>query len=203
MRFVQRLDAYRVQQSTGTWRQLDPRAPGDVQCGVMGLGVIGSAIARALVNEGFAVRGYARGVKSVEGVRCFAGDLGTFLAGLDFLVSVLPATKLTTGLLDRRALERLADGAHVVNIGRGNLLVDDDLLALIDEGKLAGATLDVFREEPLPPQHPFWRHPRITLTPHVSAVTQVGDSIAQVAAKIRRLERGEAVTGVVDRARGY
>jgi len=203
MRFVQRLDAYRVQQSTGTWRQLDPRAPGDVQCGVMGLGVIGSAIARALVNEGFAVRGYARVVKSVEGVRCFAGDLGTFLAGLDFLVSVLPATKLTTGLLDRRALERLADGAHVVNIGRGNLLVDDDLLALIDEGKLAGATLDVFREEPLPPSHPFWSRPTITVTPHVSGLTIPAETLAQIAGKIRALERGERVSGVVDVAREY
>lgn len=203
MRFVQRLDAYRVQQSTCTWRQLDPRAPGDVQCGVLGLGVMGSAIARALAAEGFPVRGYAREVKSIEGVRCCAGDLATFLAGLDFLVSVLPSTKLTTRLLDRRALERLADGAHVVNIGRGNVLVDEDLLALIDEGKLAGATLDVFHEEPLPPSHPFWSRPSITVTPHVSGLTIPEDTVAQIAGKIRALERGERVSGVVDVAREY
>ena len=203
MRFVQRLDAYRVQQSTGTWRQLPPRAPGDVQCGVMGLGVMGSAIARALAAEGFPVRGYAREVKSIEGVRCFAGDLATFLAGLDFLVSVLPSTKLTTRMLDRRALERLADGAHVVNIGRGNVLVDEDLLALVDTGKLGGATLDVFHEEPLPPSHPFWSRPSITVTPHVSGLTIPEDTVAQIAGKIRALERGERVSGVVDVAREY
>lgn len=203
MRFVQRLDAYRVQQATGTWLQLPPRAPGDVQCGVMGLGVMGSAIARALAAEGFPVRGYAREVKSIEGVRCFAGDLATFLAGLDFLVSVLPSTKLTTRLLDRRALERLADGAHVVNIGRGNVLVDEDLLALVDVGKLGGATLDVFHEEPLPPSHPFWSRPSVTVTPHVSGLTIPEDTVAQIAGKIRALERGERVSGVVDVAREY
>jgi glyoxylate/hydroxypyruvate reductase A len=203
MRFVQRLDTYRVQQVAGTWQQLDQRAPRDVQCGVMGLGVMGSAIARALVAEGFPVRGYAREVKSIEGVRCLAGDLATFVAGLDFLVSVLPATKLTTGLLDRRALERLADGAHVVNLGRGNVLVDDDLLALVDEGKLGGATLDVFHEEPLPPSHPFWSRPTITVTPHVAGLTIPGETVDQIAGKIRALERGERVSGVVDVAREY
>ena len=203
MRFVQRLDTYRAQQDARVWEQFPPRAPSGVTCGVMGLGVIGSAVARALVAAGFVVRGYSREAKSIDGVRCFAGDLHAFLAGLDFVVSVMPSTKETAGLLDRAALARLADGAHVVNIGRGDVLVDEDLVALVDEGKLSGATLDVFREEPLPASHPFWSRPTITVTPHVAGLTIPDETVAQIAGKIRALERGEPVSGIVDRAREY
>lgn len=203
MRFVQRLDTYRAQQAAGAWKQWPPRAPADVQCGVMGLGVIGGAIARALREMGFPVRGYANSPKSIDGVRCFHGEIGPFLDGLDFLVNVLPATTRTAGLLDRRALGQLADGAHVVNIGRGNAIVDDDLLALIDAGKLSGATLDVFNEEPLPPSHPYWRHPAVTVTPHVAGLTMPAETVDQIAGKIRALQRGEHVSGVVDVAREY
>ena len=101
------------------------------------------------------------------------------------------------------SLVRLADGAHLINVGRGAHVVEADLLALLDAGKLGAATLDVFAVEPLPPAHPFWRHPRIFVTPHVSAETQVDEAAAQIAAKLARLERGEAVSGVVDRQRGY
>lgn len=205
MRYTQRLDTYRRQQHAGEWTQHPPRSPAQVKAGVMGLGVIGSAIARALAVQKFEVRGYSQGRKTIEGIRCFAGrdELAPFLAGLDLVVSVLPATTDTAGLLDRDAMLKLADGAHVVNIGRGDLLVEDDLLALIDEAKLAGATLDVFREEPLPASHPFWRRPEITITPHVSGLTIPDETVVQIAAKIRALERGERVSGVVDLARGY
>jgi len=110
-----------------------------------------------------------------------------------------PATRLPS----LRASILAGPDVQVINVARGGIIVDEDLIALLDSGHLAGATLDVFREEPLPPQHPFWRHPRIALTPHVSAITLIDDSIAQVVGKIRRLERGEPVSGVVDRARGY
>jgi glyoxylate/hydroxypyruvate reductase A len=106
-------------------------------------------------------------------------------------------------ILRREHLQRLADGAHVVNLARGAHLVDDDLLALLDSGKLGGATLDVFTVEPLPDDHPFWSHPCIAVTPHVSGVTLLPQSARQVADKIRALERGEPVTGVVDWTRGY
>jgi len=203
MRFVQGLDTYRAQQHAREWRQLPARAPADVTCGVMGLGVIGSAIARALTAQGFVVRGYARQAKSIEGVRCFAADLPSFLSGIDLLVNVLPSTKATRHILDRASLELLADGGHVVNIGRGDAIVDDDLVALIDAGKIGGATLDVFSEEPLAPSHPFWSRPTITVTPHVAGLTMPDETVAQIAGKIRALERGETVSGVVDRARGY
>jgi glyoxylate/hydroxypyruvate reductase A len=203
MRFVQRLDAYRAQQDTRVWKQLPPREPAEVTCGVMGLGVMGTAIARALAAEGFVVRGFARARKSIEGVACFSGDFGAFLTGVDVLVNVLPSTSDTVGLLDGAALRRLRDGAHVVNVGRGDILVDADLVALIDDGKLAGATLDVFRDEPLPPDHPFWVRPAVTITPHVAGLTLPGPTVDQIAAKIRAMERGERVSGVVDFARGY
>ncbi len=118
-------------------------------------------------------------------------------------MNVLPSTPATVDILDRAALTQLADGAHVVNVGRGDALVETDLLALLDEGKLSGATLDVFRTEPLPAGHPFWQRSGITVTPHVSGLTIPGETIAQVVAKIRCLERGERITGVVDIALGY
>jgi glyoxylate/hydroxypyruvate reductase A len=205
MRFTQRLDTYRRQQHEGHWEQHPPRGPAQVTAGVMGLGVIGSAIARALAVQKFVVRGYALRSKDIAGVRSYAGaaEFASFLTGLDVVVNVLPATPQTEALLDRAAMLRLADGAHVVNIGRGSILVEDDLLALLDSRKLSGATLDVFRKEPLPAGHPFWQRPEITVTPHVAGLTIPEETVAQIAGKIRALERGEAVTGVVDLARGY
>lgn len=198
-------DAYRAQQRETRWEQHPPRDPGALHVGVLGLGVIGGAIARALAAQGFAVRGHARGPGPIAGVECHAGvaALPAFLSGLDLLVSVVPDTPDTAALLDRDRLALLADGAHVVNIGRGSVLVDDDLVALLDSGKLGGATLDVFRQEPLPSAHPFWRHPAITMTPHVSGITIPSATVAQIAGKMRQLMRGERVTGVIDRARGY
>lgn len=205
MRFTQRLDTYRRQQHEGHWEQHSPRGPVQVTAGVMGLGVIGSAIARALAAQQFGVRGYALHPKDIAGVRCHAGtaEFAAFLTGLDIVINVLPATPQTEALLDRAAMLRLADGAHVVNIGRGSILVEDDLVALLDSRKLSGATLDVFRKEPLPAGHPFWRRPEITVTPHVAGLTVADEAVAQIAGKIRALERGCAVTGVVDPARGY
>jgi glyoxylate/hydroxypyruvate reductase len=167
--------------------------------------VLGNAVSKALLPFGFPLYAWSRTRKASPGVVSYAGiaELDEFLAKSRVLVCLLPATADTASLLDRAALGALPSGAHVVNVARGGIVVEEDLIALLDNGHLAGATLDVFREEPLPPQHRFWHHPRVALTPHVSAVTHVGDSIAQVAAKIRRLERGEPVTGVVDRVRGY
>jgi glyoxylate/hydroxypyruvate reductase A len=205
LRFAQRIDTYARQQCAARWEQHPPRDPATLQVGVMGVGVIGAQVARALAAQGFAVRGLARAPKLLDGVRVFAGAAhrDAFLDGLDFLASVLPNTPGTRGLLDRRALTRLADGAHVLNIGRGAALVEDDLLALLDCGKLSGATLDVFADEPLPAGHPFWRRPDVLVTPHVAGLTLPAAAAAQVAGKIARLERGEPVTGIVDIERGY
>lgn len=205
LRVYRGFDRYAMRQRDARWQAEVLRPRSNFAVGVLGLGVIGTAIARALAAHGFAVRGFAWTRHAIEGVDCRAGDaeFASFLDGLDVLASVLPLTADNRGILNRTNLVRLADGAHVVNVGRGAHLVEHDLLALLDEGKLGGATLDVFETEPLPADHPFWRRPEILVTPHVSAVTELEPSVAQIAEKIARLERGEAITGVVDLRRGY
>lgn len=205
LRVYRRFDRYAAAQAARRWQPEALPAREGYAVGVLGLGVIGSAIATTLAAQGFAVRGHARTRHALAGVDCRAGDAewASFLDGLDVLVSVLPATPATRGLLDRTALARLARGAHVVNVGRGAVLVEADLLALLDAGQLAGATLDVFATEPLPPEHPFWQRREIVITPHVSAETELAPAIAQIADKLAFYARGAPVTGEVDRGRGY
>ena len=141
----------------------------------------------------------------LEGVKCFSGAEGfkDFLAASRVLVCLLPLTPDTRDIMNHEHLSRLRPGGYVINVARGAHLVEEDLLALLGSGHLSGATLDVFRTEPLPADHPFWKHPKITITPHTSARTLRSESIAQIAGKIRALQRGDALAGVVDRAQGY
>ena len=198
-------EAYAAQQRAGIWRGL-PRIPAhEFAVGILGMGVLGQACGQALARFGFPLLGWSRTRKHVAGVRTYAGNdgLGEVLAASRVLVCLLPATPDTRGLLDGKRLSQLPKGAHLVNVARGDLVVEEDLLALLDADHLASATLDVFAEEPLPARHPFWHHPKVVLTPHISAVTLPQESAAQVAAKIRQLERGERISGVVDRTQGY
>jgi glyoxylate/hydroxypyruvate reductase A len=171
----------------------------------MGLGVLGERVARALAHFEFPVNGWSRSPKAVDSVQCFSGEQGFkgFLAASRVLVCLLPLTADTRDVMNRDTLSRLQPGAYVINVARGAHLVDEDLLALLDSGHLAGATLDVFRTEPLPAEHPFWSHPKITVTPHTSARTLRSESIAQIAGKLAALQRGEPVAGVVELGRGY
>ena len=205
LRRYRELDAYAEQQRGGIWQARPRKAKRDFAIGLLGAGVLGAAVAEELVRLGFSVRVWSRTRKQIAGVDSFAGDreLDRFLSAAHFLVCLLPRTRETENLLDRARLSRLPRGAYVVNVARGGLIVDSDLLALLDEGHLSGAMLDVFREEPLPQGHPFWRHPGIALTPHVSAATLVQPSVDQIADKIRRLEARLPITGIVDRDRGY
>jgi glyoxylate/hydroxypyruvate reductase A len=205
MRYFRRFDDYAAQQARSEWTIHRPRKHADFAVGVMGLGVLGARVAQAILPLGFPVRGWSGSAKSIEGVKSFAGaaELPAFLAGTQALVCMLPLSPSTKGLLNRATLGQLPRGAYVINVARGGLVVDDDLLALLDQGHLAGATLDVFHEEPLPASHRFWSHPKVFITPHCSALTLVEDSVGQVAGKIQRMERGEAITGVVDLGRGY
>lgn len=205
IRHFRELDAYAQDAAEHRWGFRRPRLRSEFPVGVMGLGVLGQRVAQALAAFEFPVRGWSRSAKDVAGVQCFSGAQGLhdFLAGTRVLVCLLPLTPDTRDILNRDTLARLLPGGYVVNVARGAHLVDEDLLALLDSGHLAGAALDVFRAEPLPPEHPFWRHPQVTVTPHTSARTLREESIAQIARKVRAFERGEPIAGVVDRNRGY
>jgi glyoxylate/hydroxypyruvate reductase len=205
IRHFRELDGYGRDAAAGKWGFRKPRTRADFPVGVLGLGVLGQRVAQAVAAFDFPVRGWSRSAKDVPGVQCFAGQaqFADFLAGTRVLVNLLPLTPETENILDRDALSRLLPGGYVINVARGAHLVDADLVALLDSGHLAGAALDVFRTEPLPADHPFWRHPKITVTPHTSARTLRDESIAQIARKIRAFERGEPIAGVVDREKGY
>ncbi|MGE6494123.1 2-hydroxyacid dehydrogenase [Cupriavidus metallidurans] len=205
LRYFRRLDVYDAQERAGTWKFQKPHRRADFTIGVMGVGTLGAHIARTLAGFGFPVRGWSRSPKTVDGVQSFHGEDGqaTFLDGLRVLVNVLPLTPETQDIIDTGLLHRLAHGAYLINVARGQHLVEEDLLAAVREGQIAGATLDVFRTEPLPADHPYWQEPRITITPHISALTLREDSIAQIAGKIRLLESGKPIAGVVDLQRGY
>jgi len=205
IRHFRDLEAYAADMRAGHWTFYPPRQRADFAVGVLGLGVLGARVAQALTTFDFLVNGWSRSPKNLPGVRPFTGqaEFHSFLAASRVLVNLLPLTPETTDLLNHDALSRLQPGGYLINVARGAHVVDDDLLALIRSGHLAGATLDVFRTEPLPADHPFWREPRITLTPHTSARTLAQTSIAQIVAKVVALQAGQALTGVVDVARGY
>jgi glyoxylate/hydroxypyruvate reductase A len=205
LRYFRRFDDYELQARQGIWNPLPRRDKADFTVGVLGLGRLGMPVLRTVRQLGFPVRGWSRSARDLPNVDCYAGmeSLDDFLAGTQVLVCMLPLTPETTNLLDRARLSRLPRGAYLVNVARGAQVAEPDLLALIRAGHIAGATLDVFRNEPLPAPHPFWGEPRITITPHISAITLREEAVQQIVAKIERLERGEAIDDVVDRARGY
>ncbi|WP_211453810.1 2-hydroxyacid dehydrogenase [Collimonas antrihumi] len=206
-----RHDIYRQQAARGEWRPLPAPDKRDFTIGILGMGVLGSRIAEALAHFDFPLNGWSRTPKSQPGVRSFVGDddLDAFLRASRVLVCILPLTDATRGIVNRQNLQKLqkgadgADGAYLINVARGGHVVEADLLASIQEGQVAAATLDVFEQEPLPPAHPFWQEPRITITPHISAVTVDEDTVRQIRDKILALENGQSVNGVVDRTKGY
>ena len=197
--------AYAAQATSGTWVRRPARLRAHNAVGVLGLGVLGTRVAQALRQFDYPVHGWSRSARDVDGIRNYFGaeQLPDFLAASHALVCLLPLTSNTRDILGRANLSLLPAGAYLVNVARGELVVDDDLLNLLDSGHLAGATLDVFRTEPLPAMHAFWRHPKVRVTPHVSAQTLREESMAQIAGKILALERGDPVAGMVNLQRGY
>jgi glyoxylate/hydroxypyruvate reductase A len=186
------------------WRPLETSLAGERKVGVLGLGALGGDAARALRDVGFAVSGWSRRPKAIEGITCYAGPdtLPDFLSGLDVLVCLLPLTNATAGIIGKDFLARLPRGAALINAARGGLVNEDDLLDALNAGHISHAVLDTFVVEPLP-VHPFWTHPRVTVTPHTASLTRVSDGAAHMADGIRRIEAGVAPSGAVDRAAGY
>ncbi|WP_319240248.1 glyoxylate/hydroxypyruvate reductase A [uncultured Propionivibrio sp.] len=197
------MDAYRRQQAEGVWVQRQTRLRADVRVGILGLGELGGRVARDLSGMGYRVSGWSRGPRALDGIVCRHGDdgLAETLAASDVVFCVLPATAATRHLLDAARLDCLPEGAALINAGRGSLIDEAALLARLDDGRLRFAMLDVFSEEPLPADHPFWCHPRVIMTPHVAADTVPAEAVRQIAA---RLGGGEAIpSGRIDRQRGY
>jgi glyoxylate/hydroxypyruvate reductase A len=196
---------YAAQRRAKVWEEI-PQLPAEArQVGILGLGVLGRDALEKLKPFGFRLAGWSRSPKSITGVTCFhgSGGLDEFLGATDILVCLLPLTAETTGILNAETFAKLPAGAAVINVGRGKQLVEADLLAALDSGQIGGATLDVFQNEPLPEDHPFWEHPRVFMTPHIASMTVPQSAVRAVVANIQRLESGEALQHVVDLQRGY
>lgn len=205
VRHFRNFNYYESNKQLSKWTLRKTKNRDDFAVGIMGLGILGMHVAKTLCMFGYPVNGYSRTLKEIEGINCFSSDSGLwdFLNNTRILINLLPLTAETENILNRNTLSKLQPGGYVVNVARGKHLVDQDLIDLIDAGHLSGATLDVFREEPLPADHQFWKHPKITVTPHIAARTQRENSVRQIADKIRSLEQDENVTGIIDLQRGY
>ena len=205
LHFHRRFDVYERFQRTGRWQELPLPHTAARRVGVMGLGVIGEDCARKVRALGFRVLGWSRTPKRIDGIRCFdgPGQLAQFLGETEILLLALPLTPQTAGILNARSLRSLPSGCYVVNVARGGLIVEADLLQALDAGHVAGAFLDVTEHEPLPPGHPLWTHPNVRITPHIAGLTNPQTAIEPIAENIRRLSAGEPLLDLVDLARGY
>ena len=205
LHYHRRMPDYEAQQRESLWRPLPQKLAGERRVGILGLGVLGAAAATALAGLGLDVAGWSRTPKSLDGVTSFSGDGGLFelLERSEILVCLLPLTRETEGILDATTLGALPEGAYVINGARGRHVIDADLLAALDAGQIAGATLDVFVEEPLPSEHPYWAHPKVTVMPHAAAYASAKTGVKTVADNIRRHRAGEPLEDVVNIDREY
>jgi len=205
LRHYRGLDMHAEHQPLKKWVYYIPPPKSAVSVGVMGIGELGSEVARAMADLGFSVRGWSRTPKTIDRVACFSGASGLreFANGTDILICLLPLTPETRGILARPLFEMLPKGAKLINVGRGDHLVEADLIPAIESGRIASATLDVFAREPLPPEHPFWTHPKITVTPHVAAFGAAVSAAPVVIENLRRAMAGKRLLNQVDIDRGY
>jgi len=198
-------DRFARAQATARWEATAPRLTGEVTVAVLGLGELGGTVARRLALHGYRLHGWSRGPRTIEGVATHHGGAGlaAAVAEAEVVVALLPTTSATRDLFDAAFFAGMRPGATFVNLGRGDQLVEADMLEALEDGRLGGAVLDVFRTEPLPPDHAFWRHPRVVVTPHVAGSTLPATGAPVVADNIRRARAGRALRHVVDRERGY
>lgn len=205
IRYARDIPLFERAQRRGEWHYVHPRALSDIRVGVLGLGELGAPAAKALAGIGFDVRGWSRSAKSIDGVTCSAGleTLDDFLAATEILVILLPLTPDTRGLLDARRLALLPKGAKVINASRGAVTDESALLAALQSGQIAEATLDVFTKEPLPKDHAFWRMENVLITPHLASITVPEAAAREVAESIRRVRKGLEPLHRIDPRRGY
>lgn len=205
LHWFRRFDDYQALKNESQWQPLPEYTREEFTVGIMGAGVLGAKVAESLQAWGFPLRCWSRSRKTWPGVESFAGteELSAFLSQTRVLINLLPNTAETVGIINGKLLDQLQDGAYLLNLARGVHVNEDDLLAALNSKKLKGAMLDVFSREPLPADSPLWKHPRVAMTPHIAAVTRPTEAVAYISRTISHLENGEAVTGRVDRQRGY
>ena len=205
LNYCRQFDSFRADQSQKKWQPRIPLLAADMRIGIMGLGQLGKDAAKKLSYLGFPVTGWSQTPKDIEGVKCLAGEeaLDDFLSQTRILICMLPLTPKTRGILNHKTFDKLPAGAYVINMARGKHLIETDLLAALDSGQLAGACLDVFEIEPLPEDHPFWSHPKIIVTPHISSITNPKAVAPQIIENYQRTKAGKPLLNVVDIKRGY
>jgi len=196
---------YHHDQNSRAWKPKPYDRIQDHTIGIMGLGTLGIALAKDLIRIGFKTTGWANSAKPASSIPVFIGEKQKteFLNQTTILVCLLPLTEATFGILNKDTLSQLPRGAYLINVARGGHLIDDDLIELINEGHLSGACLDVFHMEPLPKEHPFWKHPKIQITPHVASVSDPASVVPQLVENYDRLQEGEALCNVIDLLKGY
>ncbi|MCF4101977.1 glyoxylate/hydroxypyruvate reductase A [Gillisia sp. M10.2A] len=187
------------------WEPFYYKRPEEVSVGIMGMGVLGKAVAQTLVNNNFQVSGWSRTPVEVNNITTYHGkkQQEQFLNNTSVLICLLPLTQETENILNKELFEKLPQGAYVINVARGQHLVEHDLLEMLDNEHLSGASLDVFRTEPLPQEHAFWKHPKIKITPHIASITNPKSAAAQVAQNYERMTEDEPLLNKVERAKGY
>ncbi|GAB3202448.1 glyoxylate/hydroxypyruvate reductase A [Pontibacter aydingkolensis] len=205
LNYMRGLSAYKAAENESHWQPKPYLRQRDFTVGVMGMGVLGAEAAMQLKKLGFSVQGWAKSHKNIEAIPVYAGadELDYFLATSHVLICLLPLTPETANILNKTTFEKLPEGAYVINVARGEHLVEEDLLEMLDKGQLAGASLDVFRTEPLPKEHPFWEHPKIDVTPHIASVTNPASAAKQILQNYDRLTMGEPLINIVSRTKGY
>ncbi len=188
-----------------TWNPLPYQTLNDEKIGIMGLGVLGKAAAQTLSSNGFKVAGWSKSRKQIEGVSTYHGERGLqdFLKSTSILICLLPLTSETECILKKELFEQLPKGAYLINVARGEHLVEHDLLEMLDKGQLSGASLDVFRTEPLPEEHPFWKHPKVHITPHIASVTDPKKVVFQLMENYKRMLQRKPLMNVVELKKEY
>jgi glyoxylate/hydroxypyruvate reductase len=202
---LKNLDNYSRKKEEKKWEPTQYATIKNTTISILGLGQIGSLVAKNFAALGFQVHGWSTSEKNIENVTCYAGqnELEVFLKNTDFLIHILPLTTETERFLDKNVLKQIKKGGFLINVGRGEHLVEQDLIDLLDENYLSGALLDVFRVEPLPQDHAFWTHPKIQITPHIASLTHVESATTQIAENYKNYTSGKALRHIVSVEKGY
>ena len=196
---------YRKAQREARWKPIQTTMASNRRVGVMGLGSLGQAVIGGLKQFGFPLHGWSQSLREIEGVTCFSGsgDFSDFLSNCDILICLIPLTSETRNILNKKLFDQLPLGAALINVGRGGHLVEQDLLNSLDNGQLSGAVLDVIAKEPVLPEHPFWQHPNIIMTPHIASMTNPDSAARVVIDNLVRHQKRQPMIGLVERSRSY